>query len=305
MRELRFVVEARDAGQRVDLLVAQRLPNLSRRRAGLLCGEGAVTVDGRPLAKGATLSAGAEVAVRVPEFAVPRADPSVSLTLVIEREDLLVVDKPAGLPTAPLDSNQGHTLVGGLLARFPSLLGVGFGGLEPGLVHRLDNQTSGLLLVAREARTFARLRRAIVDEELEKRYLALVEDRRLAESGTLDDPIAPHPRSGRRVLVAPPGRPLPGARRATTRWQVLVRRGGLALVEVQAARAVRHQIRAHLAAAGHPLLGDAVYGGPPHPALGARHALHASRITWRGDATLPAFSALSPLPSELAELLER
>lgn len=301
MTQVRLVVAEVEAGTRLDTFVAHHVPALSRRAAAALCARGGVTVNGRPGTKGAPLGAGAEVTVQVPDRARPAADAAATLVVVLERGDLVIVDKPAGQPTAPLDPAERGTLVNALVGRYPDLVGVGFGGLEPGIVHRLDNQTSGLLIAARRPLTFSRLREAIAGEHLEKRYLAVVEDHELPGAAEVTAPILPHPRSARRVQVGAAERTRRD-RLPTTRWQVVARTGGLALLEVEAPRAARHQIRAHLASAGHPILGDAVYGGPPHPGLGRRHALHASFVGWVGDAVIAAFSARAPLPPELAAL---
>ncbi|MBN2195683.1 MAG: RluA family pseudouridine synthase [Polyangiaceae bacterium] len=299
----RHVVATEDAGTRVDVLVARLIPALSRRRAAALCMAGAVTIDGRSASKGDSVQAGVEIAVLLPGSCCPLADPDAPLTIVLERPDLVIVDKPAAQPTAPLRHDERGTLVNALLGRFPDLADVGFGGFEPGIIHRLDNHTSGLVIAARRPEAFARLRVAITRELLEKRYLAIVEDHGLAETGVVTGLIVPDPKSARRVRVVPPGSPARGARPATTRWGVVSRRGGLALLEVTAPRAVRHQIRAHLSEAGHPILGDALYGGSIHSALSGRHALHASQVCWVGDAVVSAFAAVAPLPPELEALL--
>jgi len=287
---------------RLDAFVAHHVPALSRRSAAALCAAGDVTVDGRRRSKGAALVPNATVVVRVPDRARPAPEFGAGLVVVLERDDLVIVDKPAGQPTAPRTPHERGTLVNALLGRYPDLLDVGFGGLEPGIVHRLDNQTSGLVIAARCPQAFTRLRAAITAELLDKRYLAVVEDRALPPVGEVTAPVVPHERSARRVRGVPMDRAVPGSRPVTTRYRVVARAGGLALLEVEARRAARHQIRAHLASAGHPIVGDAVYGGAAHPTLGARHALHASLVRWDGDAVVAAFSAAAPLPPELAAL---
>jgi 23S rRNA pseudouridine1911/1915/1917 synthase len=303
LKRLRLVVAAEDAGMRLDALVARRVPGLSRRRAALLCADGAVTVDGAPGAKGALPAVGSVVELAVPEPSAVVPESDAALALVLVRADLVIVNKPAGQPTAPLADGERGTLVNALLGHFPELSGLGYGGREPGIVHRLDNLTSGLVLAARSEPAFARLRAAIAAEELEKRYLALVVDGALDDEGEITAELGGAGRHSPRVRVAGIGRAPRGARPATTRWRVLERVRGVALLEVSAPRAMRHQIRAHLAAAGHPILGDQLYGGAAHPELGPRHALHASLLRWRGDATVAAFEAEAPLPPELAALL--
>jgi 23S rRNA pseudouridine1911/1915/1917 synthase len=190
-----------------------------------------------------------------------------------------------------------------MVARYPEMAAVGYRPREPGLVHRLDTQTSGLLLAARSAAAFTALKAALASGALHKRYLALCQDHGLSAQGSIERPIGPDPRRPERVLVHDV---LPSdgyARSALTHFRVLERRGGLLLLELEAAHAVRHQIRAHLASAGHPILGDVIYGSGHYPGLGERHALHASYIAWAGDGTLPSFEVRSELPRELARLL--
>jgi 23S rRNA pseudouridine1911/1915/1917 synthase len=215
----------------------------------------------------------------------------------LEQGDVVVLDKPAGQPTAPLRPGELGTLANAIVARYPKALGVGHQPREPGLLHRLDTQTSGLVIVALSARAFATLNRALGTERLTKRYLALVEGD-LAAEGSIDWPLAPDPtREGR--VAAYPTPPRGYFREATTRYRVLAQRGALKLVELEAARAFRHQIRAHLAALGAPLVGDTLYGGSTWPSGGERHALHASYVAWAGDPTVPSFRVESGLPDDL------
>jgi 23S rRNA pseudouridine1911/1915/1917 synthase len=181
--------------------------------------------------------------------------------------------------------------------------GVGYRAREPGIVHRLDIQTSGLVVAARSAASFAHLTRALELEALRKRYLAVVAAQGLPEVGEIARALAPDAVHPERVRVLEPGDLTGYARQKTTRYRVLQRSARRALVEVEVGSAFRHQIRAHLAAIGHPILGDAVYGGEPVPELGARHALHASQITWAGDSNAAGFSVIEPLPPELSRLL--
>jgi 23S rRNA pseudouridine1911/1915/1917 synthase len=191
------------------------------------------------------------------------------------------------------------------------MAGIGFSPREPGLCHRLDTGTSGLVLAARTAEAFDVLGRALKEGRLDKRYLVICEARDLPEAGTIDIPLAPHPKDRRRVYACIHPRDVArlGPRPASTSYQKLREHGPWALVEVKAPKAARHQIRAHFAAIEHPLAGDALYGGPPLPGHaegadeGARHALHAHRIVWKGDATVPAFTIESPLPPDLAALV--
>jgi 23S rRNA pseudouridine1911/1915/1917 synthase len=181
--------------------------------------------------------------------------------------------------------------------------GVGHRAREPGIVHRLDTQTSGLVLAARSAQAFTRMSQALTGEELQKRYLAVVSAHGLAESGEISRALAPDPAHPERVRVLEAGDP-GYARHKVTRYRLQRIAGDRALVELSVGSAFRHQIRAHLAAIGHPIAGDAVYGGEPLPALGARHALHASQLSWTGAEGSPGFTVYEPLPPDLAALLE-
>lgn len=300
---LAFRIAQEDAGQRVDRLIAARDPRVSRRVAAELCRSGCVRIDGRAARKGELARAGSEISVVLPELASARPDPDVALAVVLERDDLVVVDKPAGQPTAPLSADERGTLANGLVARYPELAPLGHGALEPGLLHRLDTHTSGLLLAARTARAFETLHDALHAGRLTKRYLAVIAEADIADHGEITLPIAPHPHKAKRV-VACQERMLRGARAARTAWRVVRRGPRYTLLEITVSRAVRHQIRVHFAALGHPLVGDAVYGGAPHPALGGSHALHASYIEWAGDEVVAGFAVTAPVPAGMGVLLE-
>jgi 23S rRNA pseudouridine1911/1915/1917 synthase len=180
------------------------------------------------------------------------------------------------------------------------MAGVGYANREPGLLHRLDNDTSGLVIAARSDAVFQALRERLKDGEIDKAYLALVDGALPPQVVRL--PIAPHPSDPRRVEVTGPDHP--SAREAETRVVTAQRVGSATLVEVRAPVAVRHQIRAHLAAIGHPLLGDALYGGPHVTGLD-RHFLHASEIVLEHPSRPTVVRAHAPLPPELERVLER
>lgn len=303
-RRLELEVRADEANQRLDKWLVQRVPELGRRKAAELFREGRVRVAGRIAKKSELCQSGQRVQVelRAPTLALP--DPSLPLDVRLETKDVVVVNKPAGQPSVPVPGSESGTLASALLARYPELSGVGYSPREPGLLHRLDTGTSGLLLAARSEAVFQLLRRALRAGQLEKRYLAVVESAGLPGSGVIDFELAPDARDARRMRVARrPGER--GARPALTEWRTLERGERFALVEIHVGAARRHQIRVHLAAIGHPIAGDALYGGTPAPGLEARHALHASYLAWKGDARLPAFSVEAPLPSELGALVGR
>jgi 23S rRNA pseudouridine1911/1915/1917 synthase len=256
-----------------------------------------VRVAGRIAKKGERARAGDRISIELAASDAAEPEPDVPLELRLERADLVVVNKPAGQPTAAVRGSTQGTLAGALVARYPEMARIG-SAREPGLVHRLDTQTSGLVVAARTAEAFEALRRQLAAGAIDKRYLAIVESAGLPGEGVIDLPIAP--RDARRVVAREGMR---GSRPALTEWRTLRRREPWALIEARASPARRHQVRAHLAAIGHPIANDVLYGGRAVQALGARHALHASYVACAGDATLAGFAIEEPLPADLAGLL--
>jgi len=307
---MRFTVLSDEAGMRLDKLLCGKLPGIGRATVKRLFVDARVRLvrDGggtRRAAKGDVAAEGqvVEVDVAVTDVtAVP--DPDAPLLVVLETEQIVVIDKPAGQPTAPLAPGERGTLANALLARYPDVASCGFSPREPGLCHRLDTGTSGLVLAARSPAAFDALTRALKDGRLDKRYWMLVLNDGLPESGTIDIPIAAHPKDRRRVLPCLHPRDVARnqPRAATTTWTKVREIDKLALVEARAPRALRHQIRAHMSAIGHPLIGDALYGGDMSFGL-LRHALHAQRIAWGGDSIIPAFVCQSPLAPDLVKLV--
>jgi len=301
---LSFVVAESEAGERLDKLVVARA-SIGRRRAAELFSAGKVTVNGRPATKGEAARAGDDIGVELQMDDRPQPEPEAPLTVRFETPHLVIAFKPAGQPTAPLRGEPG-TLAGALVGRYPEMAGIGHSPREPGILHRLDTQTSGLVIAARTIEGWKSLHRALSDGEMTKRYLAIVEGAELSDRGVIDTPLAPDRKNPKRVLTGDHAlgrRGKSGARDATSRYRVVSHHGKWALVELEVSRAYRHQIRAHLAAIGHPIAGDAVYGGPRAPELGERHALHASYVAWAGDETIAGFAIEEPLPEDMGSLI--
>lgn len=296
---IRFRIEAGESGERLDKVLVRRVPGLGRREAAQLFAGGKVRIGGRPVRKSALARAGDELTVERDDPALAPAGAS-ELAVRFETEHYLIVSKPAGQPSVPRRGGEPGSLAASLLARYPELRGLGQRASEAGLVHRLDTHTSGLLIAARSGLGFRELRAALKSGTLDKRYLAIVLGHGLADSGRIELPLAPARRGSPRVVAAGPAQA--GAVR-TTEFRVIERRGRWALLEVRAARAYRHQVRVHLAALGHPIAGDALYGGPAAIELGGRHALHASRLAWSGSSSLAGFSVDEPMPDDMRELL--
>lgn len=296
-------VPAAAEGERLDKFLVQQRPELGRQGARWLTEQGLVRVNGSRAVKARPLRTGERVEVFGEWGTAPSPEPDAPLEVVLERPDLVVVDKPAGQPSAPLGALVAGTLAGALLGRYPEMAQVGYRAREPGLLHRLDTRTSGLLIAARTPAAFTVLRAALRGEQLHKRYLAIVEGLGLPDFMEVDLPLAPDPSGSGQVMVADDD-DAPGARPCFSELRVVERRGRWALVEVTASRAYRHQVRVHLACSGWPIAGDLDYGGSVSGALQGRHALHASHVGWEGNEQVPAFQVESALPAELRALLD-
>lgn len=283
-------VVASGPSERLDRWLRRELPGLSRRVVHALIDDGSVRLDGRPAAKGTVVQAGTRVTL--PAAVALAANPALPLTILYEDPWLVAVDKPPGLPSHPLDPRERDTIANALLARFPETAA-----LAGGLAHRLDTGTSGVLLAARSAATWAVLRAAFRARAIGKRYLALVAGTAPPQV-TVDLPLSHDPADRRRMIAARPGlRSWP----ARTTVRRLASDATTSLVAVDMASGVTHQIRVHLAHVGHPVLGDALYGGPSAALAPGRHALHAAELV------LPSLDGRAPLiiRSALAPDLER
>lgn len=311
LREL--VVPVSLDGMRLDKAITELLPELSRARVKRAIELGAVRVNGRRQPKGGIVATRDVILVDIAQVAdAPAvATPGAPLRIVLETALIVVVDKPAGQPTAPLRPGETGTLVNALLGQYPEIIPDGAGGFighsprEPGIIHRLDTETSGVVVAARTAEAFATLKAALKAGRLDKRYLLLCSEQGLPDEGTIEFPLANHPKDQRRVQACIHPRDVMRyePRPACTRYKVLKRSGTWALVEARVDKALRHQIRAHFSAIEHPLAGDELYGGPVIRALG-RHALHAVSVAYGGGGGIDAFEASVPLPKDIAIILE-
>ncbi len=294
-------VPAGSPQERLDRAVA-KLFGVSRARAMEWIAQGRVRVEGRRAPKGAPVQAGARISVTLPPSDEPVGQPELPIRIVHADAYLVVADKPAGMPSHPLEPAERGTAANALVGRFPELARVGPSPREGGLVHRLDTDTSGLLLAARTDAAHAMLRAQFSARTVEKGYLALVSGE-IHAGGEIALPLLHDPGEPRRMLAAsdPEYAAAHGARPAVTRFAPVERRGGFTLLEVEIPTGVMHQIRAHLAFIGHPLAGDVLYGGPLLPGL-PRHFLHASRLGFaHPDGSRARYE--SPLPPDLAAAL--
>jgi 23S rRNA pseudouridine1911/1915/1917 synthase len=304
-----LVVDPEDAGTRLDVWLTRTAPELSRARGQALIAEGQVTVDGEPSRSSTRLRGGESIALTIPApVAAAPLPEDIPLRVVHEDEHLLVIDKPAGLVVHPGAGQAQGTLVNALLHLVKDLSGVG-GVLRPGIVHRLDRGTSGLLVVAKDDPTHRALVRQFAGRTVEKEYLAIVHGRPAAKTGTIALPIGRDPVHRQKMSVrAPRGR--------TSRSDYAVVEGldGAALVRVRIHTGRTHQIRVHLAALGHPVAGDATYGGTRSPSARRpeakaalqgleRPALHAARLVFTHPATGARLAFESALPEDMVTAL--
>jgi 23S rRNA pseudouridine1911/1915/1917 synthase len=295
-RHLSYVVLEEDAGVRLDVFLGRHAEIGSRSRTAVLIREGAVRVDGIPRSKSYLVGAGQTVEVDLPE-----ERPSTLLAedllvpIVYEDEWLMVVDKPAGMPVHPSRGHAAGTLVNALLGR-----GIAGGeAFRPGVVHRLDKDTTGLLIVAKSADVHRRLTIMMRERAVDRRYLALVHGSFSVESGTIDAPIGRD--YVRRTSMAVGGM---AARDAVTHFTVLERLADFTLVEAKLQTGRTHQIRVHFLAIGHPIAGDPVYARRDPLGLG-RQFLHSYRLRFGHPVTGTEVSVEAPLPADMAAVLAR
>jgi 23S rRNA pseudouridine1911/1915/1917 synthase len=297
-------VPAALAGERVDRVVAM-LTGLPRAEVAALVTTGGVRVGGKAVAtRSRRLEEGDELEVDVPDRTVAALapDPSVAVPLVHVDEHVAVVDKPAGLVVHPGAGNQTGTLVHGLLARFPQLADGPGDPHRPGIVHRLDKGTSGLLVVALSGLAHTSLVAQLQARTMDRRYATLVWGRVEADTGMVDAPVGRSGRDPTRMSVSRRGR------EARTRYEVRARFDEpvpLTLLECRLETGRTHQIRVHLAAIGHPVVGDNRYGGARPELPAARPFLHAGRLAFDHPATGERLDLRSPLPADLEDIRAR
>ncbi|HEY1497829.1 MAG TPA: RluA family pseudouridine synthase [Candidatus Solibacter sp.] len=287
-----FTADAGDIGQRIDHWIHARLPEFSRSRIQEWIKSGRVRVNGAPVKTAYTLRAGDAIAVEPAEPPPLNATAEdIPLRVLYEDADVVAIDKPAGMVVHAGAGVHSGTLVNALLHRFGALSGVG-GPLRPGIVHRLDRFTSGVLLVAKNDAAHQKLAAQFAGREIEKVYLALVHGAVKNETGRIERPIARDPVHRARMTAR-----LAEGRAAWSEYRVLRRFADFTLLEVRIGTGRTHQIRVHLASIKHPVVGDTLYGAPAQPLLG-RFFLHAHRIRFHLPSG-PELAIESPLAPEL------
>jgi len=286
------------SGERLDAFVARRCRELSRSHARRLIDDGLVTLNGRTAKPSEPVAAAMQITVTIPppqELSLLPED--IPLTIIYQDADIIVVDKPAGLTVHPAPGHPSGTLVNALLAVCPDLRGIA-GTLRPGIVHRLDKDTSGLMVVAKNDRAQRSLSNQLKERQVHKTYLALVHSVPKPREGTVEAPIGRHPKNRKKMAVAA------GGREAVTRYRVReeIAGGHYSLLEVEPVTGRTHQIRVHMSALGHAIVGDAVYG--KRSDLIDRQFLHAWKLAFAMPLGARTVEFESPLPSDLRQALD-
>ncbi|MGD2078400.1 MAG: RluA family pseudouridine synthase [Chloroflexota bacterium] len=304
MSSRRKVVIINQPGQRLDKALTQELPEVSRTQLQRLISEGRVTVDGVLVKAASKLQGGERVIIDFPPVQPAEivAQP-LPLDIRYEDRDILVVNKPAGMVVHPSPGHQSGTLVNGILAYCPELEGVG-GQRRPGIVHRLDKETSGLIVVAKNDRALQFLQEQFKMRQVRKRYLALVHGLFKRGEILIDAPIGRDPRERKKMAVIRPGTSA-ASRPAQTRVRALALYTEASLLECWPKTGRTHQIRVHLAFAGHPIVGDQTYGRRRQPFTMDRHFLHAAGLQFRRPSDNSELVLEAELPDDLQDILRR
>lgn len=300
MELLTLTAETACAGKRADAWLSETLADLTRSAAARLLEEGRVTCAGKPLAKNDRLRGGETVEVSLPDPEPIQAVPqNIPLDIVYEDADVIVVNKPKGLVVHPAPGHPDGTLVNALLFHCgDTLSGVG-GALRPGIVHRIDRDTSGLIAAAKNDFAHQGLAAQLQDHTLARVYRCIVTGNLREDAGVVDAPIGRHPSDRKKMAVIPGGRP------AVTHWRALERLSGYTDTECRLETGRTHQIRVHMAYTGHPVLGDTVYGAKkPVPGLQGQ-CLHAAELHFRHPRTGEPVELRCPLPEEYQRQLRR
>ena len=298
--QLTLTATSEDRGARIDAWLAAHVEGLTRSAAAKLLESGGVAVNGASAAKNYRLTGGETVEVTRPEAEEIAVEPQdIPLDVVYEDQDVIVVNKPVGLVVHPAPGHPDGTLVNALLHHCgDSLSGIG-GEKRPGIVHRIDRDTSGLIIAAKNDAAHAFLSAQLSDHTLARTYECLVTGNLKQDSGTVDAPIGRHPADRKKMAVVSNGR------RAVTHWEVVTRYPGVTHVRCRLETGRTHQIRVHMAYLGHPILGDTVYGAKkPVPGLTGQ-CLHATGLRFIHPRTREIVELTCPLPEEFTRMLAK
>lgn len=296
-----MILYADMAGERLDAFLARCAENMSRSGAQKLIEEGCVTRNGRPGKKNEKLNVGDEIAFEIPEpKAVDILPTEMALDIVYEDEDVLVLNKPKGLVVHPAAGHQDDTLVNGLLHAMGDRLSGINGQLRPGIVHRIDKDTSGLLAVAKNDHAHLMLASQLKDHTMARTYEAIVCGSFREDSGTVDAPIGRHPSDRKKMCVTQRN-----SKNAVTHWEVVARYRGYTHIRCRLETGRTHQIRVHMASIGHPILGDKVYGHKKTELGQDSQCLHAGALCFQHPRDGRPVMVFAPLPDYFTEVIKK
>ena len=300
MEPIRLRASEESKNQRLDAFLASSLDGLTRSQATRLIESGEVAVEGRAVSKSYKLAGGEDIAVTLPEPEPVEAVPQdIPLDVVYEDADVIVVNKPSGMVVHPAPGHPDGTLVNALLYHCAGTLsGIG-GALRPGIVHRIDRDTSGLIIAAKNDAAHQYLSAQLADHTLARTYECIVVGSLREDRGTVDAPIARHPTDRKRMAV------VAGGREAVTHWEVIARYPGYTHVRCRLETGRTHQIRVHMAYIGHPILGDTVYGAKKEVPGLTGQCLHAVGLRFLHPRTHEVVELFCPLPEEFTRMLQK
>ena len=300
MEPIRLRASEESKNQRLDAFLASSLDGLTRSQATRLIESGEVAVNGRAVSKSYKLAGGEDIAVTLPEPEPVEAVPQdIPLDVVYEDADVIVVNKPSGMVVHPAPGHPDGTLVNALLYHCAGTLsGIG-GALRPGIVHRIDRDTSGLIIAAKNDAAHQYLSAQLADHTLARTYECIVVGSLREDRGTVDAPIARHPTGRKRMAV------VAGGREAVTHWEVIARYPGYTHVRCRLETGRTHQIRVHMAYIGHPILGDTVYGAKKEVPGLTGQCLHAVGLRFLHPRTHEVVELFCPLPEEFTRMLQK
>jgi 23S rRNA pseudouridine1911/1915/1917 synthase len=296
-------LQVKDSGDRLDLYLCQQLPDLSRSRLQKLIEEGNIQLNGQICtAKKTTVREGDRLEIIIPPAQPLELQPeAIPLEILYEDDDLIIINKPAGLVVHPAPGHENGTLVNALLSHCPNLAGIG-GIQRPGIVHRLDKDTTGALVIAKTDYAHQHLQKQLKAKTARREYLGVVYGVPAQESGTINLPIGRHKSDRKKMAVVAIEK---GGREAITHWQILERLGNYTLMQFRLETGRTHQIRVHSTQIGHPIVGDPVYSSGRSVGVNLPgQALHAWKLTLEHPLSGEIIEAIAPLPPTFTKLLE-
>ncbi len=300
METYSFIIEPEDAGERIDTYLGRVIDNVSRSYIQKLIKEGRVQIDGKPLKKkNIRLEEEMEVSIEVPEPEKLKVEPeNIPVEIVYEDESLMIVNKPQGMVVHPAPGNYSGTLVNALMYHAENLSSIN-GVIRPGIVHRIDKDTSGILMIAKDNQAHNSLAHQLKEKTTKRVYVAIVHGRLKQDEGTIDAPIARHPKDRLKMAV------VQGGREAVTHYKVIKAYKNYSIVELRLETGRTHQIRVHMAHIGHPLLGDPVYGKKQEKIKHDGQLLHAKMLGFIHPRTEEYMEFDSELPAYFVDIINK